>query len=432
MIEKFEVKDFKCHDGLNTFYFPGITIVSGTNNSGKSSLLQAVYMLTQHSSLDFPILLSDADIKLGGFSDILNKDKGNQETIEFALYFDRKMLKYMGIDGLCINFTYKNPACIKNCRYYHKYPVLYGMDVEYTECSKSMEYMKIRLMEDTGKALYKVSGDIESGYCRIDGLEPELIIYEDAEGRNRRICTKKFERVCRYISLINKHRFKYLKAYRVDDFTITDGTGFGNVGLCGEYTAEVISQMWDNNIDFNNANGSKMKFSEGFDMWIKRMLGNKYKVRAKRLDKNKYKVVVEEPEYGLEYELSQVGFGICQVLPILTMILESKENDLILIENPEIHLHPKLQADMSDLFIFALENNRKMIIETHSEHIINRIRVRIKERNELMNKINIYFFEKHENSSAYQEIEVDKHGKINYWPPDFFDQSYYDLLGLIK
>jgi predicted ATPase len=103
-----------------------------------------------------------------------------------------------------------------------------------------------------------------------------------------------------------------------------------------------------------------------------------------------------------------------------------------LIENPEIHLHPKLQAEIADLLIFALKNDRKIIVETHSEHIINRMRLRIKEDKSLKKRINIYFFEKHEDASGYQEIEVDYDGRINYWPEEFFDQSYYDTLGLIK
>lgn len=432
MIEKFEVKDFKCHEGLNSFYFPGITIVSGTNNSGKSSLLQAVYILTQNSSFDFPVILLNGEINLGNFSDVLNKDKGNRDTIEFAFYFDREMLKASEVEEMNVNFIYRNPSSLKNCKYYHGYPILYGIDAEYKKKDSRRLYMEIRLLEESSEVCYKVTGGIESGYCKINGIIPELIIYQDIDGKSRRICSPEFESICRHISLINKHNFKYLKAFRVDDFTKTKGTGFGDVGIRGEYTAEVISNMWDNFIDFKNTSGEIIKFSDAFDMWIRKMLGEQYKIRSKRIDKNKYKVVVEEPEYGLEYELTQVGFGICQVLPIVTMILESKKNDLILIENPEIHLHPKLQADLSDLFIYALNNGRRMIIETHSEHIINRMRLRIKENNDLMKKINIYFFERHEDASAYQEIEVDKDGKIHYWPDNFLDQSYYDLLGLIK
>lgn len=433
MIEKFEVKDFKCHEGLNTFYFPGITIISGANNSGKTSLMQSIYILTQNANMDMPVLLLNGDMKLGTFSDILNKDKGNRETIEFGMSFERRFLKSYGIEELSVNYIYENPSCLKSFKYNYGYPVLYGIDIEYKENGFGTQFSEIRLDENIEAGLYyRIKGDIENGYLRIFGIKPETIIYEDNCFNKRMLCSKRFENICKFIELINKRNFKYLRAFRVDNFDGAAAECFGSVGIHGENTAEIISQMWDMDVDFKDENGKSMHFSDLFDIWIRKMFGKQYRIRSRRLDKSKYKVVVYEPEYGLEYEINQVGFGICQVLPILVMILYSKSYDVLLIENPEIHLHPKLQAEIADLFIFALKNDRKIIVETHSEHIINRMRLRIKEDNSLKKNINIYFFEKHEDASGYQEIEVDYDGRINYWPEDFFDQGYYDTLGLIK
>lgn len=433
MIEKFEVKDFKCHEGLNTFYFPGITIISGANNSGKTSLMQSVYILTQNTNMDMPVLLLNSDMKLGTFSDILNKDKGNRDTIEFGVSFEKSLLESYGIEELSVNYIYKNPSCLKRWNYNYGYPVLFGMDIEYKEAGCSTQFSVIRLDEDIEAGpYYSIKGDIENGYLRIIGIKPENIIYDEVHLDNRRLCSKQFECICKFIELIDKKNFKYLRAFRVDNFDGAAAECFGSVGIHGENTAEIISQMWDMDIDFKYEDNKSMRFSDLFDVWIKRMLGNQYRIRSRRLDKSKYKVVVDEPEYGMEYEINQVGFGICQVLPILTMVLYSKRHDVLLIENPEIHLHPKLQAEIADLLIFALKNDRKIIVETHSEHIINRMRLRIKEDKSLKKRINIYFFEKHEDASGYQEIEVDYDGRINYWPEEFFDQSYYDTLGLIK
>lgn len=431
MIEKFEVKDFKCHEGINCFYFPGITIVSGTNNSGKSSLLQSVYALTQNKNIHLPILAINEYMKMGSFSDILNREKGNHETVEFTIWFDRKVLLNDDIKGLSINFIYVNPSVFKNIDYKEGSPALLGIDVD-LHTFEGKKHMTLRLVDEEGSIYYKISGDIEKGFCKINGITPELIVYCDLEGKERRVCSNEFETVCRYISLINKEQFKYLRAYRVDDYKESDYVGTNGIGLSGEFTAEIVSSKWDSITEFYDEDGRKIKFSKLFDQWIEKILGTDYRIRSKKLDKSKYKIVVEELEYNMEFTLNQVGFGISQILPILTLVLTSSRGDIILIENPEIHLHPKLQADLVDLFIFALKNDRKIIIETHSEHIVNRARLRLKENNELIDKVNIYFFEKEEDVVKYQEIKVDKEGKINYWPKNFFDQSYYDLLGLIE
>ena len=431
MIEKFEVKDFKCHEGLNSFFFPGMTIVSGTNNSGKSSLLQSLYALTQSKNIHLPILAINEYMKLGSFSDILNREKGNYETVEFTVWFDRNILEKDNIKGLSINFIYVNPSVFRNVEYKEGVPTLLGIDVD-LHTSEEKKHMTLELVDEEGSAYYKVSGNIEEGFCKINGLTPELIIYCDLEGGERRVCSKEFETISRYIALINKESFKYLRAYRVEDYKDSDYVGTNGIGLSGEYTAEIVSSKWDSFTEFFDDEGRKVKFSKLFDQWIERLLGSNYRVRSKKLDKNKYKIVVEELEYNMEFTLNQVGFGISQILPILTLVLSSSKGDVILIENPEIHLHPKLQADLVDLFIFALKKDRKIIIETHSEHIVNRARLRLKENNELINKVNIYFFEKEEEVVRYQEIQVDKEGKINFWPRNFFDQSYYDLLGLIE
>lgn len=430
MIEKFELKDFKCHEGLNSFSLPGLTLISGTNNSGKSSLLQSLYLLTQSSNIYCPVLALNNGLKLGSFSDILNNEKGSSESIEFTVYFQRELMREDNIKGLAINFVYKNPCVLKKLQYKEGNPVLIEVNVE-CEIEKKLKQMKLKLVDEYGDSYYKVSGDIENGYCRINGLTPELIIYSNTFASNRKICCKEFELISRYISQINKGKIKYLRAYRVDDYRETDDTGTGGIGISGEYTAEVISNLWHRPMNYYDKDMNSIKFSTLFDFWTEKLIGKGYKVRSKKIDRNKYKLVIEQLEFNKELNLGQVGFGISQILPVLTLILGSLKDDVILIENPEIHLHPKLQADLVDLFIFALRNGRKIIIETHSEHIINRMRLRLKENNELLDKVNIYFFEKYNEVTKYQLIEVDNQGKINYWPKDFFDQSYYDLLGLL-
>ncbi len=123
--------------------------------------------------------------------------------------------------------------------------------------------------------------------------------------------------------------------------------------------------------------------------------------------------------------IADVGFGISQIFPIILEGLRIPKGSTLLLEQPEIHLHPNLQMQMADYFIGLALSGKNIIAETHSDHVINRLVRRIiqdKEYN-LVDKIGIYFISQTENGSEIQEIKIDdKRGIVN-WPKDFFDQT---------
>ncbi|HCI6405283.1 TPA: AAA family ATPase, partial [Klebsiella variicola subsp. variicola] len=99
--------------------------------------------------------------------------------------------------------------------------------------------------------------------------------------------------------------------------------------------------------------------------------------------------------------LSHVGVGVSQVLPIIVMMLLSEKNDILILEQPELHLHPKIQSRLCDLIIACSTTERQCIIETHSEYIINRLRLRIAQSpdSNLINSNFLYFVNKAQNFS---------------------------------
>lgn len=435
MIKQFGIKDFKCHEDYNYFKLPGLSIVTGTNNSGKSSLLQSIYLLTQNQTKNYPVLALNEELNLGGFSDVLNKSQSSSESIEITIDFEEYLIEKDGLNELNITLVYHNPNILKNfsVSYLEENPVLFEIYIDYyRDINGESHSLQFRIVDEKiDSSIFSVTGTYDNGYCKIGGIVPEPIIYENIDRTNKEICSSDFDVIRKYLEMLNNENIKYIRAFRLDNFAEKNNSVNRNLGLSGEYTAEVINTKWDNLVDFVDEANKPLLFSKLFDQWIQRLLGDNYRIRSHSIDKGKYKIVIQESNLGYEFTLNQVGFGISQLLPIITLLLTSKKGDMILVENPEVHLHPKLQAMFIDLCLFVLKNKRKLIIETHSEHIINRLRVRIKEDPELLHYTNIYFFEKLEGNIVSQEIEITKEGKLEYWPPNFFDQTYNDLLGLI-
>jgi predicted ATPase len=128
-----------------------------------------------------------------------------------------------------------------------------------------------------------------------------------------------------------------------------------------------------------------------------------------------------------KFSIPQLGTGVSQVLPILTICLSAPLGSTIIIEQPELHLHPKMQSKLADFFIAMALSGRQCIIETHSEYLIYALRYRISKsllRNDesIQKAIKIFFAEKKDGISTFQEIKVNKHGEISAWPEDFFDE----------
>ena len=130
-------------------------------------------------------------------------------------------------------------------------------------------------------------------------------------------------------------------------------------------------------------------------------------------------------EFTNPYSPVNVGFGIPYVLPLILTLLISQPGDLVLIENPESHLHPRGQAELGKLIALASQSGVQIICETHSDHIINGIRVAVKENNIDSNKVRLFYFDKNETTKLETEvtpINVDKNGELDSYPTGLLDE----------
>lgn len=131
--------------------------------------------------------------------------------------------------------------------------------------------------------------------------------------------------------------------------------------------------------------------------------------------------------------LPMLGTGISQVLPVLTLCLTARRGDLVLLEQPELHLNPSIQQKLAEFLLQMSQVDRQILVETHSEYFVTRLRL-LQARDENMGKyIKLMFVEKSKNlGTQYREVETNSFGEIQEWPKGFFDQASNDLRELMK
>ena len=176
-----------------------------------------------------------------------------------------------------------------------------------------------------------------------------------------------------------------------------------------------------------------MTLSEAVSDWLSYM---GVAIGVKTLDKGKlgHELKVSTPGIDSLHDLTHVGVGVSQVLPILVLSLISDSGFTLIFEQPELHLHPKVQTRLADFFVSLAMLKKQCIVETHSEYLINRLRYQVVLSNgdELSKDIILYFVDKPDKYSIFNRIKINKYGVIEKWPQGFFDESESIAASMLK
>lgn len=143
---------------------------------------------------------------------------------------------------------------------------------------------------------------------------------------------------------------------------------------------------------------------------------------------------IEGKEKTNSYKSINVGFGITYILPVIVALLSSRPGDLIMIENPEAHIHPAGQRMLGELIARAGAGGAQVMVETHSEHIINGVRISVKEKCISQDNVQVAFFYKdktQEYRHTYQTVRIFEDGKLSTWPSGFLDEWEKALIDLL-
>ncbi len=190
-----------------------------------------------------------------------------------------------------------------------------------------------------------------------------------------------------------------------------------DVGLRGEFVPQLL-KMIKEKIQYKEFNEKINFWLKKFEMVSKVIIGKYAKIPEL------ISIICEEYFSGVQTNLYDMGFGTSQVLPIIIEGFFISKNSVLLIEQPEIHLHPKAQSTLGDLFIEIAAENKILVIETHSEHLIQRIQRRIAEGTISNEDVAFYYIEMSEEGSKIQNLIINEDGYIENIPDGFFDEDY--------
>ena len=359
------IEGYKCFKEETTFELNNITLLTGANSAGKSSVIQSLLLLKKISK--------GSITKSNPWIDLDLNDPNY--ALELGKYDDIKSRS----------------------------------DNDYEDFLNDSHPTDISFVLNEGKAKIELTHNKDT--------ENNIKVSSDEES---------IESFKKYLD----NGFVYLNAERMAPHYVYKNTNYADYCDChGTNTGNVIQKHENDNCSIKRAysNSDKNKWSIELDNWIKYIFPD-VAVQVVPSGDDHYQVKV------LGNAATNVGFGITYALPILVSGLTVPEGGMLIVENPEAHLHAKAQSNMGYFLARMASAGVRVIIETHSEHIVNGIRRMIVEgRTDMLHDgMTIYFFQNKNGDKNIMEFGMDEWGNLNEFPVDFFDQVRQDMSKLME
>jgi len=441
MIDRLTLKNFKCWQHVDGMRLAPITGLFGANSSGKSSVLQALLLLKQTiESTDRSLQLlfgGEKDyVELGTFKDVIWS-----HDLERALLF--------GLDWTLSN---KKELVIRNPErpaetLFSGNRMAFSTEIDCSEKGQTrVKKLEYRFADASFSLTRKETGNkyqlspTQQGnafrFVRMQGRKWELPQPVKFHGFPDQVMT--YYQNTGFLSDIQLElerlfsRLFYLgplRDYPRRQYT-WPGSEPNDVGQRGGRTIDAIlaAANW----------GKYVRRGRNKHIWTLdqmlayqlKQLGLIYDFSVKRIAKGSstFEVRVQKSPESAKVLITDVGFGVSQVLPILVLCYFVPEGSTVLLEQPEIHLHPAVQSGLADVFIdVAKHRNIQLIIESHSEHLLNRLQRRIAEKVIIPEDVALYSCRTEQKSAILEPLRTNLLGDIENWPKDFFGDPFGEL-----
>ena len=195
----------------------------------------------------------------------------------------------------------------------------------------------------------------------------------------------------------------------------------------GQYGEQAIAALLSGRIQLLSIDEQVLK-------WLQRLeLIDSYRLQADPDGEKDYEFRLKQYKDGPEVRLTDIGLGVFQILPTLALCYYVPEGSILILEQPEAHLHPKAQADLTDVLIDVVKNrNIQIILETHSEHLLRRLQRRIAEEEISAADTALYFCQVNDGTSEIERLDMDASGEITNLPQGFFGDVTGELIKKTK
>jgi predicted ATPase len=396
MINKISFKNYKVFKEKQTLELRPITILIGKNNSGKSAVLKLPTLISGSLSGKFshPFELENEGVRIANeYRDVVYGRTFKELELEL---FQKKYLSD-NIDFLKAKIYINDNEQI----------------IESWNCNNLINLFKQE--EDN----YHNEKTDEVHETHFEGINLKTIEIVNELPTQASLDLPSFKIITDFIGDIRQEsKLNYPYSSNIQEKSSSDGSNLYQF-LIEDYLTT------DKKYFTQVSNWINEKF-EGWELKIE-VDGYKKEIPA----------IIELENKNLKINISQTGMGICQVLPLIIRAFRPcKEETLIIVEEPESHLHPYAHAQVAQLFFESLESdkNKKYLIETHSQNFVLRMRRLVAEGHLKAEDLAIYYvdFDEEKNESELQQIEVDNGGGVDMWPDNVFGESVLEARAIMN
>jgi len=444
MLKQLRIQNFKGWKDTGTIRLAPISLFFGANSSGKSSIGQFLMMLKQtvespdRKAVFYPGGKNSA-VQLGSYQEmVFHRDPENKIAFDYrwSLTEDLKFKdplsgQIFSGDELDFSAEVELSDSTKN--------LLQVAEFKYRLFNRDTQSLSIDLSRKSDKREYTASAEQYSlvrkkmrawapkDVVRFYGFPDEVVAYYQNADFVQDL-NLAHEKLFNSIFYLGPLRTKAERLYTWGGITPE------SVGFAGENTVAAILAARDRKISLGYRKQVK-PLEEIIALKLKEMsLIEDFRVNPISEQRQEYEVKVRTKGSKDWVDLPDVGFGISQVLPVLVQCFYAPAGSIILMEQPEIHLHPNAQSALADVMIDVInsrengaDRNIQIVIETHSEHFLRRLQRRIAEDSVPQEKVSAYFANIAKTPATLESLQIDIFGNIQNWPKDFFGDEMGDI-----